>query len=206
MYSKRRQNERRFTAKPAARGTNQRERNMLVQFGTCRLELVEGDVTDQEVDAIVNAANARLAGGGGVDGAIHRAGGPALMEETRRRYPDGCATGDAVATTAGNLNARCVFHAVGPVWRGGQHDEAVLLRSAYRRCLELAVEHNCASIAFPAISTGVYGYPTDRAAEESLDAVREFLIERGQPEFTRFVLFGEGAFGAFARVLEGMSG
>jgi len=189
----------------AARGTNQRKQIMLVQFGKCRLELVEGDVTDQQVDAIVNAANDQLAGGGGVDGAIHRAGGPALMEETRRRYPDGCPTGDAVATTAGNLNAKYVFHAVGPVWRGGQHGEAELLRSAYRRCLELAVEHNCATIAFPAISTGVYGYPTDRAAEESLNAVREFLTEREQPELTRFVLFGEGAFGAFARVLEGMS-
>ncbi len=178
---------------------------MLVQFGKCRLELVEGDVTDQQVDAIVNAANSRLAGGGGVDGAIHRGGGPALMDETRRRYPDGCPIGDAVVTTAGNLNAKYVFHAVGPVWRGGRHGEAELLRSAYRRCLELAVEHDCATIAFPAISTGVYGYPTDRAAEESLNAVREFLIEREQPELTRFVLFGEGAFGAFARVLEGMS-
>jgi O-acetyl-ADP-ribose deacetylase (regulator of RNase III) len=178
---------------------------MLVQFGNCRLELVQGDVTNQQVDAIVNAANDQLAGGGGVDGAIHRAGGPALLDETRRRYPDGCPTGDAVVTTAGNLNARYVFHAVGPVWRGGQHCEADLLRSAYRSCLELAVEHNCATIAFPAISTGVYGYPTDRAAEESLNAVREFLIEHGQPELTRFVLFGEGSFGAFARVLEGMS-
>ena len=170
-----------------------------------RMQITEGDITRLEVDAIVNAANDQLAGGGGVDGAIHRAGGPALMEETRRRYPDGCPTGDAVATTAGNLNAKYVFHAVGPVWRGGQHGEAELLRSAYRRCLELAVEHNCATIAFPAISTGVYGYPTDRAAEESLNAVREFLTEREQPELTRFVLFGEGAFGAFARVLEGMS-
>ena len=178
---------------------------MLVQFGNCRLELVQGDVTKQQVDAIVNAANHQLSGGGGVDGAIHRAGGPALMAETGRRYPDGCPTGDAVATTAGNLNAKFVFHAVGPVWRGGQHGEAELLRSAYRRCLELAVEHKCATVAFPAISMGVYGYPTDRAAEESLNAVREFLIEHGQPELTRFVLFGEGAFGAFARVLEGMS-
>lgn len=179
---------------------------MLVQFGTSRLELVEGDIVLQQVDAIVNAANSQLAGGGGVDGAIHHAAGADLMNETDRRYPDGCPTGDAVATAAGRLNAKHVFHAVGPVWRGGTRGEADLLRSAIRRCLELAIEHNCQSIAFPAISTGVYGYPSDLAAQESLDVVREFLIENGKPELVRFVLFGEGSFGAFARVLEGMTG
>jgi O-acetyl-ADP-ribose deacetylase (regulator of RNase III) len=177
---------------------------MIVQFGSCRLELVQGDITKQDVDAIVNAANQRLAGGGGVDGAIHRAAGPALMEETRRRYPDGCPTGDAVATAAGKLNAKHVLHAVGPVWRGGQHDEAGLLRSAVQRCLELAVELECSSIAFPAISTGIFRYPVDRAAEESLGVVRDFLLEHGQPKRACFVLFGEGAYGAFARILEGM--
>lgn len=179
---------------------------MLVQFGSSRLELVEGNIVLQQVDAIVNAANSQLAGGGGVDGAIHRAGGEELMVETNRRYPEGCPTGDAVATSAGRLPAQHVFHAVGPVWRGGIHGEPDLLRSAIRRCLELAIEHNCDSIAFPAISTGVYGYPSDLAAQESLGTVRDFLIERGQPDLVRFVLFGEGSFGAFARVLEAMTG
>src|SRR5690606_38781202 len=150
---------------------------MLVQFGTCTLQLVQGDITQQDVDAIVNAANAELAGSGGVDGAIHRAAGPALMQETRQKYPDGCATGSAVATRAGDLRAKYVVHGVGPVWRGGQSGEAEKLASVYRTCLELARRHDCKSIAFPAISTGVYGYPTDLAAETSLTAVRDFLLE-----------------------------
>lgn len=178
---------------------------MLVQFGTCRIELVQGDITRQQVDAIVNAANQALMGGGGVDGAIHRAGGPTLMEETRAKYPDGCPTGSAVATTAGRLPARFVFHAVGPVWRGGVAGEADLLASAYRRCLELAVEHSCRSVAFPALSTGAYGYPMDLAAERSLMTVREFLLAQQQPELIRFVLFEGGSFGAFARALEAMA-
>jgi len=153
----------------------------------------------------VNAANAQLAGGGGVDGAIHRAAGPDLMRETQTRYPQGCPTGDAVATSAGNLRSRFVFHAVGPVWRGGYRGEPKLLASAYRRCLELAIEHACQSIAFPAISTGVYGYPMDLAAECALRTTREFVVERSQPPLVRFVLFDGGAYGAFARVLEAMT-
>ena len=179
---------------------------MQYAVGSCRIELVQGDITEQNVDAVVNAANAQLAGGGGVDGAIHRAGGPVLMEQTRQRYPEGCPTGSAVVTDAGRLPARYVFHAVGPRWRGGLHGEENLLRSAYRRCLELAVEHECRSIAFPAISTGVYGYPLDLAAEAALQTVRDFLQEHQQPELVRFVLFSEGAYGAFARVLENLSG
>ncbi|MCX7423314.1 MAG: O-acetyl-ADP-ribose deacetylase [Planctomycetia bacterium] len=178
---------------------------MLVQFGTCRLELVQGDITRQEVDAIVNAANSRLAGGGGVDGAIHRAAGPTLMAETRTQHPDGCPTGSAVAASGGLLRAKFVFHAVGPIWRGGVSGEVELLKSAYRRCLELAVEHSCHSIAFPAISTGVYGYPIDLAAESSLSVAREFLLTKKQPNLVRFVLFDGGAFGAYARVLEAMA-
>jgi O-acetyl-ADP-ribose deacetylase (regulator of RNase III) len=178
---------------------------MLVQFGSCRLELTQGDITAQQVDALVNAANSRLAGGGGVDGAIHRTAGPALMEETRAKFPDGCPTGSAVATAAGRLRAKFVFHAVGPIWRGGVAGESDLLASAYRRCLELAVEHSCRSIAFPALSTGVYGYPMDLAAERSLSAVREFLLQNQQPELVRFVLFDGGSFGAFARALEAMA-
>lgn len=179
---------------------------MIVQFGACRIELAEGDITQQEVDAIVNAANSRLAGGGGVDGAIHRAAGPVLMQQTRERYPEGCPTGSAVATDGGNLKAKYVFHAVGPVWRGGRAGEPDLLKSAYRKCLELALEHDCESIAFPAISTGVYGYPLDLAAEASLSVARDFLAEHDRPKLVRFVLFDGGAFGAYAQVLESMQG
>jgi O-acetyl-ADP-ribose deacetylase (regulator of RNase III) len=178
---------------------------MLVQFGSCRLELTQGDITRQQVDAIVNAANHALLGGGGVDGAIHRAAGPSLKEETRRKYPDGCPTGSAVATSAGRLLAKFVFHAVGPIWRGGVAGEPELLASAYRRCLELAVEHDCRSIAFPAISTGAYGYPLDLAAEQSLATVREFLLARQRPELVRFVLFDGGSYGAFGRALEALA-
>ena len=178
---------------------------MRVCFGPAQIALIQGDLTQQEVDAIVNAANSGLAGGGGVDGAIHRAAGPSLMEETRRRYPQGCRTGDAVPTAAGMLRARHVFHAVGPIWRGGMQQESKLLASAHRRCLELAIEHQCRSIAFPAISTGVYGYPKDLAAECSLTTVRDFLLELARPFEARFVLFDAGTFGAFARVLEAMA-
>ena len=178
---------------------------MIVQFGSCRIELAQGDITSQQVDAIVNAANHVLMIGGGVDGAIHRAAGSALIEEIRAKFPDGCPTGSAVATSAGRLSVKFVFHAVGPIWRGGVAGEAELLASAYRRCLELAVEHSCRSIAFPAISTGVYGYPMDLAAERSLSAVREFLLVQQQPEVVRFVLFDGGSFGAFARALEAMA-
>ncbi|MDA0284569.1 MAG: O-acetyl-ADP-ribose deacetylase [Planctomycetota bacterium] len=178
---------------------------MLVQFGNCRIELCQGDITKQDVDAIANAANSELAGGGGVDGAIHRAAGPTLMNETRTLYPDGCPTGSAVATTGGRLKAKYVFHAVGPVWNGGDQNEAQLLESAYRDCLELAREHRCDSVAFPAISTGVYGYPMDLAAEIALNVTRDFIVENNFPQLVRFVLFNDGASGAFARVLESMT-
>ena len=178
---------------------------MIVQFGECRLELAQGDITLQEVDAIVNAANDRLAGGGGVDGAIHDAAGPTLMQETLEKYPSGCPTGSAVATSAGRLRAKFVFHVVGPIWRGGVAKERDLLAAAYARCLELAAEHSCRSIAFPAISTGAYGFPIDLAAEISLATTRDFLLKHKQPELVRFVLFDGGAFGQFARVLEAMT-
>jgi O-acetyl-ADP-ribose deacetylase len=177
---------------------------MIARLGECRIELIQGDITRQRVDAIVNAANAQLAGGGGVDGAIHRAGGPAIMEETARLYPDGCRTGEAVATTAGRLPAKYVFHTVGPVWKGGRQGEPELLAGAYRRCLELALEHSCESVAFPAISTGVYGYPMDLAAETALTTTRQFLIARGRPTLVRFVLFSDGVYGAFARTIEAL--
>jgi len=166
------------------------------------LELVEGDVTTQEVDAIVNAANSQLAGGGGVDGAIHRRGGPVIMEETDRLYPNGCPTGSAVITGAGNLPAKHVIHAVGPFWQGGKVGEPDLLVATHRRSLELAIENNCRSIAFPAISTGVYGYPMDKAAQVSLETAIEFLRLYGKPELIRFVLYGEPAYQAFESALK----
>ncbi len=166
------------------------------------LELHQGDVTDQEVDAVVNAANSRLAGGGGVDGAIHRRGGPEIMQETQRRYPDGCPTGSAVISGAGNLAAKFVIHAVGPVWRGGGEGEPELLRSAYRRSLELAREQQCQSVALPALSAGAYGYPLDLAARAGLQAAIDFHAAEGPPELIRFVLFDAAAYGAFAAALE----
>ena len=136
-----------------------------------QLEVAQGDITGLAVDAIVNAANSSLLGGGGVDGAIHRAAGPQLLEACRQLR--GCPTGEAKATPGFRLPARWIFHAVGPVWRGGTHDEDALLASCYRRCLALAAEHNVASMAFPAISTGIYGFPGERAAEIAVATVRE---------------------------------
>lgn len=171
-------------------------------IGGATLELVQGDITVQQVDAIVNAANSRLAGGGGVDGAIHARGGPSIMEETRRKYPGGCPTGSAVISGAGRLKAKYVIHAVGPIWKGGGHREEELLASAYRHSLHLAVEHQCGSVAFPALSTGAYGYPMDRAARVALQTVRDFLTEHGKPALVRFVLYDESAYRQFAAALE----
>lgn len=166
------------------------------------LELAQGDIAQQAVDAIVNAANGSLAGGGGVDGAIHRRGGPAIMAETGRRYPHGCPTGDAVVTRGGDLAAKYVIHAVGPVWSGGQRGEANLLAAAYRRSLELAHEHGCRSIALPALSTGAYRFPMDQASRVALATTIDFLRETSTLELVRFVLFGEGPLGAFAAALD----
>ena len=172
------------------------------------LEFLLGDITQQEVDAIVNAANSRLAGGGGVDGAIHRAGGPAIMEETRRRYPDGCPTGSAVITSAGNLQAKYVIHAVGPVWSGGNRGEESLLAAAYRTSLDLAAAHDCRSIALPALSTGAYRYPIDAAARVAVKTAADFLseLEEGHPlSAIRFVLFSNEALSAFERARKELS-
>jgi len=166
------------------------------------LQLHQGDITLEEVDAIVNAANSRLAGGGGVDGAIHRRGGGTIMQQTADRYPHGCPTGSAVISDAGNLAARYVIHAVGPVWSGGNRGEADLLAGAYRRSLELAADHDCRSIAFPALSTGAYRYPIDQAARVALSTTIDFLKHNSKPELVRFVLFDAGAYGAFAAALE----
>jgi O-acetyl-ADP-ribose deacetylase (regulator of RNase III) len=168
------------------------------------LELVLGDITSQEVDAIVNAANSALAGGGGVDGAIHRAGGPAIMAETSQRYPDGCPTGSAVISGAGKLRAKYVIHAVGPIWRGGSAGEERLLASAYRRSLELAVENGCRSVALPALSTGAYRYPLDEAARVAVTEALQLLeqVSNNAPlSRVRYVLFSSEALGAFERAL-----
>jgi O-acetyl-ADP-ribose deacetylase len=175
---------------------------MQVSINHAVLELSQGDITLQEVDGVVNAANSRLAGGGGVDGAIHRRGGPAIMAETDARYPQGCPTGSAVISTAGKLPAKHVIHAVGPIWRGGNRGEADLLAGAYRRSLELAVENGCQSLALPALSTGAYGYPMDLAARIAMSTAVEFLRQRGEPKVVRFVLFDAGAYGTFAAVLK----
>jgi O-acetyl-ADP-ribose deacetylase (regulator of RNase III) len=169
-----------------------------------RLELTLGDIAAQEVDAIVNAANSALSGGGGVDGAIHRAGGPAIMEETRRRYPDGCPTGSAVISGAGKLRAKYVIHAVGPVWHGGKLGEAELLASAYRTSLELAAEHDCQSVALPALSTGAYRYPLGAAARVAISTTTGFLAQLAHDSplcMVRFVLFSAEALDAFKRAL-----
>jgi len=172
-----------------------------LQVGSCKIELHQGDITDQVVDAIVNAANSRLAGGGGVDGAIHRRGGPAIMAETKAKYPQGCPTGSAVISGAGNLSAKYVIHAVGPVWQRGEKQEAELLASAYRSALRLAVEHHCQSVAFPALSAGAYGYPLEEAAAIALQTVADFLREHQAPCLVRFVLFDSRTFGVFAAKL-----
>lgn len=167
------------------------------------IRLVEGDITKVPVDAIANAANASLAGGGGVDGAIHRVGGPSIMRELDgiRAQSGGCPTGSAVATGAGNLPARWVLHAVGPVYRDGTRGEAELLASAYRTCLELANERGARSVSFPSISTGAYGYPIHEAARIAIDTVRAQLESPGSVEAVVFVLFGKSAFDVFARAL-----
>jgi O-acetyl-ADP-ribose deacetylase len=163
---------------------------------SARIECVEADITRQRVDAIVNAANTSLLGGGGVDGAIHRAGGPAILAECR--LLGGCATGQAKATTAGNLPARHVIHTVGPVWHGGTHDEAELLAGCHRNALAVADELGCRTVAFPAISTGIYGYPLDDAAPVAVAAVAEAPT---RVELVRFCLFGGEALEAFERAL-----
>lgn len=165
-----------------------------------RIELVEGDITRQRVDAIVNAANQTLLGGGGVDGAIHRAAGPELLAECRTLA--GCPTGSAKITHGYRLPARFVIHAVGPVYRDGRHGEPELLAGCYRTAMELAAQHGCRSIAFPAISCGVYGYPMRDAAQIALTTVAEALQAGSPVELVRFVLFGQSAYHTYRSVYD----
>lgn len=164
-----------------------------------RLELAEGDITLQDTEAIVNAANSRLAGGGGVDGAIHRAGGPEIMEECKRI--GGCPTGEARITTGGRLKARYVIHAVGPVYRGGTKNEPELLSSCYRNSLEIAKEQGIKTISFPSISTGAYGYPMEDAARIAIKTVIDYLKGDTGIRLVRFVLFGQEAYKTYEKVL-----
>jgi O-acetyl-ADP-ribose deacetylase (regulator of RNase III) len=171
-----------------------------------QITLVRGDITEQEVDAVVNAANSTLMGGGGVDGAIHRKGGPAILEECRRvreeRYPNGLPTGQAVATTAGNLPARWVIHTVGPVYSKGE-DRSGLLASCHTESLQVADEIGARTVAFPAISTGVYGYPVEEAAPVAIRAVQE---AESRVEEVRFVLFDKRTQEAFAQAMREAEG
>lgn len=167
------------------------------------LSIIQGDITLQTTDAIVNAANSGLMGGGGVDGAIHRAGGPAILEQCKEivarqgRLP----TGQAVITTAGNMKTKHVIHTVGPVWHGGTKGEPELLASAYRESLKLAAENDLASISFPSISTGVYGYPVDKASRIALKTVASFLSESTSIKDVAFVLFDNRTYEAYADTL-----
>jgi O-acetyl-ADP-ribose deacetylase (regulator of RNase III) len=171
---------------------------------THRIEVVQGDITQLQVVAIVNAANSSLLGGGGVDGAIHRAAGPRLLDECRKL--GGCRTGDAKITKGYDLPAKFVIHTVGPVWSGGGQDEDDLLRSCYERSLRLAVENGVRSIAFPAISTGVYRFPLERATRIAVNTVAEFL--RGEPSIDRvvFATFGDGAYQTYEEAVADLAG
>ncbi|MBO9681834.1 MAG: O-acetyl-ADP-ribose deacetylase [Flavisolibacter sp.] len=161
-----------------------------------RIEVIKGDITKLKVDAIVNAANSSLMGGGGVDGAIHRAGGPAILEECKKivARQGGCKTGEAVITTAGNLPAKYVIHTVGPVWNGGNGNENEKLANCYLNSLRLAVEHNCKTIAFPNISTGVYRFPKEEAAKISVESIQEFLFGNNSIERAIIVCFDDENF------------
>ena len=173
---------------------------MRIQINTTSVEVIKDNIVNQKTDAIVNAANSRLAGGGGVDGAIHAAGGPEIMEDTDRRYPAGCQTGSAVASTAGRLNAKCVIHAVAP-WYSSDPKCPELLYNAYYNSLLVAIENNCTSLSFPSLGTGAYRYPLGEAAPIALKAVRDFLQKHDSITLIRFVLFDDKTYSAFEKEL-----
>ena len=167
------------------------------------IEFIKGDITQQDTEAIANAANSRLAGGGGVDGAIHQAGGPELMKELQARYR-GCPTGSAVITGGGRLKAKYVLHAVGPVYSGRPKDSG-LLASAYQRCLELCSEYKISSVAFPSISTGAYGYPLEEAAQIAVTTVAHYLKNNSGIKLVRFVLFDDKTYTAYTEAYSRLS-
>jgi O-acetyl-ADP-ribose deacetylase len=181
--------------------------DFVVQLGLCQLQLLKGDITRIAVDAIVNAANSHLAGGGGVDGAVHRAGGPEIMrelDEIRERIGR-CETGSAVVTGAGRLPAKYVFHAVGPRYRDGQHGESELLRSCYSTCLKLAADHDVKTISFPSISTGIYGYPIEEAATIALITIVEWLRQHtGSVRTVKMVQFSDHDHDVFRRIAQNL--
>jgi O-acetyl-ADP-ribose deacetylase (regulator of RNase III) len=174
------------------------------EVGKATVRLVRGDITEMKTDAIVNAANSSLMGGGGVDGAIHRRGGPKILEECKRiratEWPQGLPTGKAVITSGGNLKAKHVIHTVGPVWRGGNRGEPELLAQAYQNSLRLAVAEGLKTVAFPSISTGAYGYPVEEACRIALKAVKEFLEKEDTLDEAFFVLFSEHALEVYADI------
>ena len=172
------------------------------RIGTTQVVTLRGDITLQDTDAIVNAANSSLMGGGGVDGAIHRAGGPKILEECKEIVAQSgrCPTGEAVVTSGGNLKAKYVIHTVGPVWRGGTQREPELLANAYRNSLTVALSKKIRTIAFPSISTGAYGYPVERAAKTALGTVAEF-VKKNPFDEVRFVLFSEGDLAVYSEIL-----
>ena len=179
---------------------------MEFHVGNAIVQLIKGDITEVEADAIVNAANSSLMGGGGVDSAIHSKGGPKILEECKRirstEWPDGLPTGKAVITSGGNLKAKYVVHTVGPVWLGGFHVEAELLKQSYRNSLKLAVTKGIRSIAFPSISTGVYDYPIEEASRIAVKTVKEFLVKDDRLEKVIFVLFSERDLEIYLKVAE----
>ena len=168
---------------------------MEFMVGKTKVTLKKGDITDEKTDAIVNAANSSLLGGGGVDGAIHRKGGPAILRECKRirrgKYPDGLPAGQAVITTGGDLKARYVIHTVGPIWHGGDRGEEKLLAECYRNCLRIAIKYDLKSISFPSISTGAYRYPIEKASKIALKTVKDYLEEFDRLKHIIFVLFSE---------------
>ena len=176
------------------------------KIGKATVRLIKGDITEIEADAIVNAANSSLLGGGGVDGAIHRRGGPKILEECKKLretdWPDGLPTGKTVITSGGNLKAKHVIHTVGPIWHGGNHKEQELLAQAYVNSLRLAVSMGLRTVAFPSISTGAYGYPVEEASRTALKVVKEFLENEGSLSLVVLVLFSERDLGVYQRAAD----
>ena len=173
---------------------------MFAVSGKTKIELIQGDITKLKVDAIVNAANSRLRGGGGVDGAIHRAGGPKILEECMKY--DGCPAGEAVHTSAGKMPSKWVIHTVGPVWQGGGRGEEKLLASCYRNSLKKALELGAKSVAFPSISTGIYGYPFDDACKVALKAIKEFTKDGVDIEKVVLVAYGDSDYKRYCEIFE----